>query len=61
MHVAHHISYLPAGVEASCCRHVDSMIGANQAPIGGLATLDRGRFLGFVAEVPRLIDCMREF
>ena len=60
MHVAHHISYLPAGVGASCCRHVERMLGASRAPIGGLR-LHRGRFLGFVAEVPRLIDCMREF
>ena len=60
MFVTHHISHLPVGIGATCCRNVEPMLGASRAPIGGL-WLHRGRFLGSVAEVPRLTDCVSEF
>ena len=57
MYVAHHISHLLVGVGASCCRDINFMLGTSRALIGGL-WLHLGRFLGFVAEVPPLIDCV---
>ncbi len=60
MYVAHHISHLPAGVGASYCRDVEPILKASWAPICGW-WIYHGRFLCFVAEVPRLTECVSDF